>query len=103
MCFDYNNFLKIFITSILCLVVICFFYNNTINAENDIISETNWTFNYTGDIQEWTAPYSGDYKLETWGASGGDALSSYGGYGGYSTGTISLKKGDKLYISVGQK
>ena len=63
-------------------------------------------FNYTGNEQVFTAPEDGVYKLESWGASGGDAIWSDsvrypGGYGGYSTGTISLHKGDKLYINVG--
>lgn len=53
----------------------------------------------------YTAPVTGNYKLETWGAQGGSVTYSSatyrGGYGGYSTGTVSLKKGDVLYVHVG--
>ena len=59
-------------------------------------------FDYTGNEQEYVVPEDGKYKLETWGAQGGDIISSYsGGYGGYSVGTVSLKKGDILYLNVG--
>ncbi len=64
---------------------------------------TEWIFDYTGGEQTFTVPATGTYKLETWGAQGGDATSTYiGGYGGYSTGQISLKKNDTLYINVGE-
>ena len=50
-------------------------------------------------------PVSGTYKLEVWGAQGGSVTYSSttyrGGYGGYSVGSISLTKGQKLYINVG--
>ena len=55
-------------------------------------------FDYTGSEQVFTADATGIYKLETWGAQGN---STTGAYGAYSTGTISLNKGDKLYINVG--
>lgn len=54
-----------------------------------------------------TVPLSGKYRLETWGAQGGCSLYNNKqnctkiGYGGYSTGEITLKKGDVLYIYVG--
>lgn len=60
-------------------------------------STSNSTPYYT-----FTAPIAGNYKLETWGAQGGSASSTYfGGYGGYSVGTISLSKGEMLYVYVG--
>lgn len=60
-------------------------------------STSNSTPYYT-----FTAPIAGNYKLETWGAQGGSASSTYfGGYGGYSVGTISLSKGETLYVYVG--
>ena len=66
------------------------------------IESTNvYSFEYTGDYQEFEAPYTGYYKMECWGAQGG----SYGGTGGkgaYTSGNIYLKKGEKLYIYVGQ-
>jgi len=57
--------------------------------------------------QEFTAPLDGNYKIEIWGAQGGhiyresNGLTYPGGYGAYSTGTIELSAGDKLYINVG--
>lgn len=61
-----------------------------------------WTFNYTGSEQSFTVPCTGNYKMETWGAQGGSYDNSYhGGYGGYSTGNISLKENQKLYVNVG--
>ena len=60
-------------------------------------------FDYTGNEQEYVAPETGTYKLETWGASGGNATNTYiGGYGGYSSGYVTLNKGDVLYINVGE-
>jgi len=58
-------------------------------------------FDYTGDYQIFIAPRTGKYKLETWGAQGGNANGQVGGYGSYSTGEVSLNKGNKLYIYVG--
>lgn len=64
----------------------------------------NGTNGSDGSVQEFTAPVSGKYVLEVWGAQGGIASSTYiGGYGGYSTGIVSLTKGEKLYIVVGGK
>lgn len=62
-----------------------------------------YDFNFTNSYQEFTAPQKGRYKLECWGAQG-EILSSDGtqGRGGYSTGIVSLDKGDKLYVYVGQ-
>ena len=51
-----------------------------------------------------TAPETASYKLEVWGAQGGSVTysSTYrGGYGAYSTGVVSLTKGQKLYVNVG--
>ena len=60
--------------------------------------KTTYTFNYTGSEQTFTVNAAGIYKLETWGAQGN---SNTGAYGAYSVGTVSLNKGDKLYINVG--
>lgn len=46
----------------------------------------------------YVAPTSATYLLETWGAQGGGVDA---GYGAYSTGKISLNKGDTLYVYVG--
>ena len=59
-----------------------------------------YDFDYTGSIRSFTVPFSGTYQLECWGAQGGS--STYpGGYGGYSTGLISLTKGETLYLGIG--
>ena len=60
-----------------------------------------YLFDYTGDIQEFTAPMDGTYKLEVWGAQGGTVYAGIYSYGGYATGSVELKKGDKLYVVVG--
>ena len=65
-------------------------------------------FEYTGDVQEYIVPKTGNYKVELWGASGGSSMANgsvgaKGGNGAYTSGTISLEKGQKLYIYVGQK
>lgn len=66
-----------------------------------------WTYNYNGGIQTFTVPCAGTYKLEVWGAQGGDRgdeendEAHVAGLGGYSTGTITLEKGDILYLVVG--
>jgi len=63
-----------------------------------------YDFDYAGSEQVFTVTKSGTYKIEAWGASGGDGSSTYlGGYGGYSTGEVTLNKGDVLYINVGGK
>lgn len=46
----------------------------------------------------WTVPSDGKYKLQAWGAAGGGGDS---GLGGYSSGYISLKKGEQLMIYPG--
>nr|MCR4580971.1 hypothetical protein [Bacilli bacterium] len=90
-------------------------HNNTQTSETnytivDEIGSSNssgnvsvkYDFDYTGSYQEFTAPYTGRYTVEAWGASGGDGDSTYvGGKGGYTSGTIDLTKGTKLYIYVG--
>ena len=59
-----------------------------------------YAFEYTGSYQEFVAPFPGSYKIELWGASGGNNTTSAGN-GGYTSGTITLTEGDKLYIYVG--
>ena len=68
-------------------------------------------FSYTGATVEWVAPKEGVYHLEAVGAGVGgpdgsllDRVRATGneyGYGGYSEGYINLKKGDKIYVTVG--
>ncbi len=64
---------------------------------------TEWTFDYTGDVQTFMAPTTGTYKLEVWGAQGYSVNSTYfGGYGAYSVGSVQLKSNTNLFIFVGQ-
>ena len=65
-------------------------------------SNESETYAYSGHQDTFVAPKAGTYKLEVWGAQGGSYNTTYiGGYGAYSTGQVSLKKGDVLYINVG--
>ena len=64
-------------------------------------------FQYAGKVETFTVPSTGLYKLECWGAEGGgrrisgNSSSGLGGLGGYASGILLLKKGEKLYITVG--
>lgn len=89
-------------------------FKNKMGVEADKFSSaTVWNYDYTGNVQEFIAPYTGTYKLETWGAQGGtdphgafnssDNYGYHGGYGAYSTGSIKLEKGTKLYVFVGEQ
>ena len=61
-----------------------------------------WSFGYTGGEQTFTAPTTGTYKLEVWGAQGGENANKFAGAAGaYSSGEITLMKGQKFYIYVG--
>ena len=65
---------------------------------------TNWQYGYTGSYQVFDTPATGEYKIELWGAQGGNAKYSVtysGGLGSYTSGVVSLDKGDQLYIYVG--
>ncbi|MDR1259657.1 MAG: hypothetical protein LBK65_10365, partial [Tannerellaceae bacterium] len=69
-------------------------------------------FAYTGNVQTFTAPHDDTYTLEAWGAQGGSggtagsaaapSIGGKGGNGGYSLSTRAMKKGETLYIYVGQ-
>ncbi len=82
-------------------------YTFNIERVEDITYDIDEGYEYTGDYQEFVAPFTGNYKLEVWGAQGGGAHQKanaelgYGGKGGYSTGTVFLNSGEKLYIYVG--
>lgn len=79
-------------------------YQTTIKRHITVFKKVN-KFPYNGtltnnkSIYTFIVPMSGYYKLETWGASG---LGSKSSYGAYATSTIRLKKGEKLYVYVGQ-
>ena len=83
--------------------------NNNV-SEFDNVSDTGreYVFEYTGAEEDFVVPFYGNYKIELWGASGGKNGASFnhvdGGFGngGYTSGVISLSKGDNLYVYVGQ-
>src|SRR5574344_1366650 len=60
---------------------------------------TGKSYDYTGSEQTFTLSFTGYYQLETWGAQGSSSTNS--GYGSYSSGIVSLTKGDILYVYVG--
>ena len=70
-------------------------------------SELSEEYDFTGKTEVYVAPEDGPYKLEVWGAQGGkttyNTTSIEGGYGAYAVGNIILKKGDVLYINVGDQ
>ena len=73
-------------------------------AKITLVNENETDFDYTGTEETYTVPEDGTYKLETWGAQGGSYNETYhGGYGSYSSGYMTFKKGDKLYINVGSQ
>lgn len=81
--------------------------NNTaivdaIKEELNAASKTRWTFSYAGVTESFTAPVTGTYQLELWGA-GGYSYNDKAGKGSYAKATLTLTKGDKLYVTVGGK
>ena len=66
---------------------------------------------YTGSYQVFTAPVNGTYQIEAWGAKGGnDCIDKnpakpvgIGANGGYAKGTVKLKRGQTLYVYVGNQ
>lgn len=59
------------------------------------------TFYYTGGYQTYVVPYDGYYFIEAAGGQGGNEAAP-GGKGGFVKSYIYLKKGQTLYVSVGQ-
>lgn len=80
-----------------------------------------YTFSYTGKEQTFIVEYTGNYQIELWGAQGGGSYQNFdpnysetgdyhgvgnfveGGKGSYTSGTIRLTKGERLYVYVGGK
>lgn len=67
--------------------------NKTLDIDKYIID-----FKYTGDCKPWSVPLDGEYQVELWGAQGSG---TNGGSGAYTSGNITLKKGEVLYVCVG--
>ena len=58
-------------------------------------------YTYSGTYQLFEVEKTGEYKIELWGARGGTPPSVSGGYGAYTSGIITLNKGEKFYVYVG--
>lgn len=66
---------------------------------SSLLEATQFLFEYTGGVQTFTAPRDKNYRIELWGAGTNDYA---GGKGAYTSGVITLKKGDRLYLYVGE-
>lgn len=67
-------------------------------------STIEWSFGYSGVIEEFPIPRSGKYKVETWGAEGGRGYSNYtAGKGAYAVSVLNLNENDWLKVLVGQQ
>jgi hypothetical protein len=81
--------------------------NEKLWAQNVGIPTGIIDYKYTGALQTFIAPVTGTYKLEAWGAQGGGndplslVLGSRAGQGGYTSGDVSLTKGQIIYVYVG--
>ena len=83
----------------------------TIDSEtiiNSYLTNDNiWLYSFSGYIsvgryQVFDVIKTGKYRFELWGAQGGSGITS-GGLGGYTYGEISLTKGTRLYVYVGEQ
>lgn len=78
---------------------------NTYYHENILPNLTldKYEFSYlTNSYQLFEVPVSGKYRIELWGAKGGNNPTGVGN-GAYTSGEISLKKNQKVYLYVGSK
>ena len=66
------------------------------------VVESDWKYGYTGTVQPWTCPVDGIWELEAMGAKGADTNGFNGGRGADVAGQVFIKKGQKIYIYVGQ-
>ena len=73
------------------------------SISNHQVLYRTYDFAYTGNETMFVAPYTGTYKISLWGAQGSTGAYSEGGRGAYTSGTITLNKGDKLYVHVGNQ
>jgi hypothetical protein len=56
-----------------------------------------YEYDFTGNFQTFNVPFDGTYQFEAWGAQGTSV-----GLGAYTSGAISLNKGDNIFIYVGE-
>ena len=84
-----------------------YYFSNSINGSIITVNKYVRDYSYTGNYQVFDVPYTSKYKIELWGAQGGKDPSASFGYSGskgaYTSGIISLTKGQKLYIYVGSQ
>ena len=89
----------------------------TVVTPHTVVNETTTNkfeplkITYAGEVTEYktfgtytfTAPRDGKYSFEAWGASGSTINNGTSGKGGYTYGEITLRKGDVIYVYVGEK
>jgi hypothetical protein len=79
-------------------------YNNEEKAVTRTVTVLQNDFLYTGDSQEFIAGCDGYFKVELWGAQGGSYSATLeGGTGAYTSGYISLKNDEMLYLYIGEE
>lgn len=67
------------------------------------VVESEWSYTYSaGQKHTWTCPIDGVYELEAMGAQGATTDAFNGGRGADVAGQVFIKKGQKLYIYLGQ-
>lgn len=72
-------------------------------------SNNSFDYDFEGDEEIFEVQKTGIYAIEAWGAQGGNSSNGAGythkegGYGGYTYAEYKLKKGQILYIKVGEK
>lgn len=67
------------------------------------VVESEWSYTYSsGQRQTWICPIDGVYELEAMGAQGTTTDGFTGGRGADVAGQVFIKKGQKLYIYLGQ-
>jgi len=69
-----------------------------------MVEADTWEYSYKGSVQTFVAPTDAIYKLEVWGGQGAGVNNTIepGGKGGYSIGYRKVKKGETIYVVVGQ-
>lgn len=89
----------------MCFVIMTVITDTSMTAQAAV---NTWSFSYTGGIQQFTAPETGTYTIDAYGASGGGCsdkggywIGTKGGYGGHAAGSVTLVKGQTIYIAVG--
>ena len=72
-------------------------YKIKVNSTSEIVQD----YAATGSYEEFTTAFNGKYKIELWGAQG-DVDNVSTSFGAYTSGEISLKRGNSLFVYVGE-